>query len=262
MILVLAGTTEGSQVASLLKKYGWRVIASAVSSYGANLLSISSGGEVIEGELDQEQLSQLIKTRGVTVLVDATHPFAEQISRLAMQCAADLNIPYIRLERTDTPLPVHPLVHKLHQLEQLEEYLYPGQTVFSTLGSKHLIQVDTMIKRKKARLVARVLPQGKVIRVCEELGMNAEQIVALKGPFSKELNQQLFMHYSAELILTKDSGVIGGLDTKVEAALELNIPILVWKRPALNYPQVLHSAEDVVEYITTLNIDNIPGRFI
>jgi precorrin-6A/cobalt-precorrin-6A reductase len=88
-----------------------------------------------------------------------------------------------------------------------------------------------------------------VVRECEELGLTPESIVAVKGPFSKELNQRLFEHYGAQLILTKESGAVGGLGAKLEAAREMGIPIAVWNRPRVNYSRVFGSPEDVLQYL-------------
>ncbi|KUG05463.1 cobalt-precorrin-6x reductase [hydrocarbon metagenome] len=249
MILLLAGTYEGRQMFALLQEEGWPVIASTVSSYGAETLTAGTDGEIVRGELDKAGLIALIKAKDVSVLIDATHPFAFRISTLAMQAAEELKIDYLRLERKAMVIPEHPLVSRIKQLEEIEDYLKPEQVVFSTLGSKALPTLIPIVKRKKARLVVRVLPTAEVLRECEQLGLNAEQIIAVKGPFSKDLNQQLFMHYQAGLILSKESGIVGGLDTKMEAALDLDLPILVLSVPELDYATVMHSPQEILEYL-------------
>ncbi len=249
MILLLAGTYEGRRMFALLKREGWPVIASTVSSYGADLITADTDEEIVWGELDKAGLIALVKAKDVSVLIDATHPFASRISKLAMQAAEELQIDYLRLERKIIEIPKHPLVTRIKQLEEIEEHIEDRQVVFSTLGSKALPILLPMVKRKKARLIVRVLPTAEVIGKCEQLGLNARQIVALKGPFSKDLNQQLFMYYQAGLILSKESGVAGGLDTKIEAALELDLPILVLGLPDMDYTTVMYSPQEILEYL-------------
>jgi precorrin-6A/cobalt-precorrin-6A reductase len=53
----------------------------------------------------------------------------------------------------------------------------------------------------------------------------------MQGPFSLELNRALFKQYGAEVVVTKNSGVVGGTDTKIAAALELALPVVVINRP-------------------------------
>lgn len=245
MILVLAGTTEASQMVSLLGQKDWPAIASVTSGYGARLIS-GYNCEIIEGQLGKEQLSYLIEDKKISAVIDATHPFAQEISQIAIQVTAELKVPYIRLERPSLPLPEHPLIKTVGSLEQMEGYIKAGQTIFSTLGSKFLPLLASMANKKNARLIARVLPTKEAIRICAETGLQPEQIIAVKGPFSEALNKQLFIDYGADLIITKESGHTGGLDTKLQAAGNLNIPVLVWTRPSLDYPLISHSAEDVV----------------
>ncbi len=252
MILVLAGTTEGRELTAVLQQAGYRVSVAVVSSYGEDLLSLQAGSEVVAGRLDREGFTRWVTGQATSAVVDATHPFAEQISQLAMQVTAELGIPYIRLERPKEPLPQHPLIKSIERLEKMEEYFLSGQTVFSTLGTNHLEQLLDMSQRKAVRLVVRVLPRADVLKRCEELGLQPEQIIALKGPFSMELNRQLYLHYRADLILSKDSGQVGGLDSKIAAAMELEIPIVVWSRPVIEYPRWVNSASEVVDYLREL----------
>ena len=249
MIIVLAGSTEGRQMVSLLNEEGWANIACVVSAYGAELLQQYDSTDIYRGCLDKTGLIGLINNRGASLLLDATHPFASQISILAMEVADLCKIPYIRLERERAIIPDNPLVKRVESLEEIQDFIIAGQTVFSTLGSNHLPLVVAMVKRAEARLVARVLPVSRVVKECEALGLNPDSIIAVKGPFSKKLNQQLFKHYGAELILSKESGPEGGFNTKLEAAEDLGIPIVVWTRPSMNYPVVFHKPYEVMQYI-------------
>lgn len=248
MILVLAGTTEGREVTSLLQQEGFKVNAAVLSPYGAELLPLKDGDGLV-GPLDRGSLRGWINAKDIQAVVDATHPFALQISHLAMQVTAELSIPYIRLERPKMELPQHPLIKTVDRLEQMEAYFKAGQNVFSTLGTNHLEQLLKMAVRQKARLIARVLPLADVVGRCAEAGLSPDQIIALKGPFTQELNQHLFLHSGADLILSKDSGQVGGLDSKIQAALALGIPIVVWLRPVLEYPLLVNSASGVIDYL-------------
>jgi len=256
MIIVLAGTTEGREVIALLKPLERLLTATVVSSYGAELLESDGLCDTKQGTLDKNKLIKLIQDKDARFLVDATHPFATQISSLAMEVSAEQDINYIRLERKNSILHDYPLVHRIEKIEQIEEYLYPGQVVFNTMGSKKLSIIVPLVEKHGANLITRVLPSANVIKNCEELGLNCDHIIAAKGPFSKELNKQMFKHYGAQLILSKDSGTNGGVEAKLEAALELSIPVLVWSRPELTYPQVVYSPEEVVEYIKA-KLENI-----
>ena len=249
MIFVLAGTSEARETVKLLKESGLQVSASVVSTYGYELLASNSITYLKKGAFDKEELIRCLKERETVFLVDATHPFAGEISKLAMEVAAQLDIEYIRVERHSCELADDPLIKKVEGLDEIEQHLQRGQNVFSTLGSKNLPQIAAMVQRAGANLIARVLPLSASLRVGEDLGLKPEQIVALKGPFSKELNKALFKQYGAQVILTKESGDIGGFHEKLTAALDLNIQVIVLCRPKLNYPVVVNSPQELLKYI-------------
>ena len=252
MIIVLGGTTEGREVIAQLTRLNYPITATVVSSYGAELLENNELCDTRQGALTKSRLVQLIKDTDSRFLIDATHPFAVEISQIAMESTTEQDIYYIRLERKRIVLPQHDLITIINAIEQIEPYIFPGQTVFNTMGSKNLDLIVPLIKKYGATLVTRVLPSAGVIKKCENLGLNSDHIIAAKGPFSAEFNKQMFKHYDAQLILTKDSGTAGGLETKLQAALELNIPVLVWSRPRLSYPRLVYSAQEAVESINAL----------
>ncbi|KUO49755.1 MAG: hypothetical protein APF76_00465 [Desulfitibacter sp. BRH_c19] len=249
MIFVLAGTSEAKETIKLLRDRSFQVSASVVSNYGYELLANNGVKHLKQGSFNKEELIKCLKEMNTLYLVDATHPFAKQISALAMEVAAELKINYIRLERQSCELPDNPLIKKVTTLEEIEKYLFKGQKVFSTLGSNNLAEIVSLVKRVGANLTARVLPVSKSIKACEDLGLKPENIIALKGPFSKELNTILFKQFGAQLILTKESGNIGGFSEKIAAAIELSIPVVVLCRPVLNYPLLVNSPQEVLEYI-------------
>lgn len=256
MILLLAGSSEGKEALITLREAGYDVIASTASAYGGKLLDEAvRGNHSRTGPLDWEALIRLIREKQVDTIVDATHPFALEISQLAMLAADGTGISYIRLERPGLTLPRHPLLHTIQKLSEIKHFVTAGQTLFSTIGSRHLAELLQITTRQDILLVARVLPASGVLHSCEEMGLDPEQIIAMKGPFSREMNRQQFLHYQADVVLSKESGNAGGLDTKIEAALDLGIPILVWLRPTVSYPLRVESADEVLKIIQTRQLN-------
>ena len=85
----------------------------------------------------------------------------------------------------------------------------------------------------KTRLIARVLPTLEAIRTCEAVGLKGKQIIAMQGPFSEIMNEEMFRESGAGILLTKESGNAGGYSEKIKAALNCNMKILVLQRPTL-----------------------------
>ena len=71
----------------------------------------------------------------------------------------------------------------------------------------------------------------------------------MQGKFSVELNVELFKHANAEVIVTKNSGIIGGADTKLEAAQILNLPVVMIDRPKIFYPNLATTFDDVLNFL-------------
>ena len=72
MILVLAGTQDGREIAAGLREAGYEVIASVVSEYGRELVA-QSGVPVQAAAMDEHELQQFVVRSGIRLMIDATH---------------------------------------------------------------------------------------------------------------------------------------------------------------------------------------------
>ena len=81
------------------------------------------------------------------------------------------------------------------------------------------------------RVFPRVLPMEESLRQCRLAGIPARQIVAMQGPFSRELNLALLRQLSIAILVTKDGGPAGGMPEKLLAAQEHGAEIVVVRRP-------------------------------
>lgn len=232
MIIVLGGTTEARHLSRYLQEEGFPVRLTTVSAYGKELAKEHGVEEVLAGALDAAQLENLIRELDVQAVIDATHPFAENIRNIAQSTAHKLNIPLCRLERPAADLPEHPLLVPVDSYQAAAMKASSlGDNIFLTIGSRRLPFFTTEPSLQGKRIIARVLPEPEVLNFCHRLGLRPDQIIAVKGPFSREGNLWMFKHFGAGVVVTKDSGSIGGFQAKWEACLELNIPLVVIQRP-------------------------------
>jgi precorrin-6A/cobalt-precorrin-6A reductase len=256
MILVLAGTRDGRELASRLADNGHQVLASVVSEYGASLAKHPQV-QVHSGALDETGLANLIRNAGVKYIVDASHPYAVGISENAMKASAQTGTVYLRFERPLTPLPEYERLHVVSDARQAAQAAsLLGKTVFLTTGSRALSIFKEEPALQNCRVIARVLPDPGVIEQCIAQGFSPRDIVAIQGPFSLALNIEMFRFYQADVIVTKNGGDIGGADTKIEAAIYLNLPIVVIDRPQIEYPTLFSSIDQVVHYLKEATICN------
>ena len=251
MVFVIAGTEDGRELTGFLLNNGFEVTASVVSSYGKALLERYKGVRINEKKLDENELVGLLLNDCVEVLVDASHPYAVNISKNAMMACHKANVPYIRYERESIPLTYDKIFHVESYEAAAIKSAELGKNIFLTTGSRNLKIFVESPALKECNLIARILPTAEVLAECEKLGFNPKSIVAMQGPFSTELNIELFKHYQANVIVSKESGQIGGIDTKLTAAEKLNLPVVLIDRPAIHYDNVVADFDDVLNLCKT-----------
>ena len=232
-ILLFAGTTEGRMLAERLSEAGVRCTVSVATEYGAQVLGAGKGRTLLQGRLTQEQMEFLICEEGYTCAVDATHPFATEVSAQIRKACGAAGIPYLRLAR-DTEgesAGSGADIYEAASMREAAEILrgIPGN-LFVTTGSRDLPLLAQIIG-DPARLFVRVLPFADSLQVCADCGIPAGHVIAMQGPFTRELNEAMLRQTGASALLTKESGRTGGFDEKIAAARALGIPAVVVTNP-------------------------------
>ena len=248
-VFVMAGTEDGRKLAEFLAVNGHEVTASVVSEYGRKLLEQHAGITVSDKKLDAGELAEILRAGKFQILVDASHPYALGATRNALEACAGINLPYIRFERA-TGITGGDSVYRVESYEAAAvKAAELGRNIFLTTGSRSLKIFVESPALKNCTITARILPTAEVLSECEALGLTPKQIVAMQGPFSTELNVEMFRHAGAEVIVTKDGGQIGGVDTKIAAAGILKIPVVVIERPKISCPNVAATFEAVLKFV-------------
>ena len=246
-IFLMAGTEDGRKLAEFLLKRGVEVTASVVSDYGKKLLAQYQNISINNKKLDAAELAEFLTVGKFAALVDASHPYAVEATKNAVDACAKVNIPYLRFERATGKFERLNACHVSSYEDAAIKAAELGKNIFLTTGSKTLkIFVELL---KGCNITARVLPTAEVLAQCEKLGLTPKQIIAMQGPFSTELNIEMFKQAGAEVIVTKDSGQIGGADTKIAAAQILNLPVVIIDRPKIFYPNVAATFEEVLAFL-------------
>lgn len=253
-VLQLAGTSDARQLAVELKKSGFDIIATVVTTNAVKELE-EAGIPVLVGRLTDADIFRLIKERNSNIVVDASHPFAEEASKNAMKGAEFAEIPYIRFERPSQTFQDE-LIIEVDSYEAAANLAAEKQgNIMLTTGSKTLNTfTDRLLHLPNTRLIARMLPRKDNMEKCEQLEFPQKDIVAIQGPFSKEFNKALFKQFEVTLMITKESGKAGSVDEKIEAAKELGIETIMIKRPTIQYGTTYSTILGVIEHIK--GVDN------
>lgn len=247
MILFLAGTSDARELAVKVRQAGHDLLATVVTDSAAKSLE-EAGIPVRVGRLTSREMAAMIREKGVDTVVDASHPFAVEASKNAMEAARETGVPYIRYERPNRVYGRHPRLTVVGSYEEAaEEAARRKGVVMLTTGSKTLdLFAKRLLPEPGLRLVARMLPRTENLEKCRELGIEQKNIVAMQGPFGRELNEAIYRHFGVNVVVTKESGKAGAVDEKVEAALGMGIDVILISRPKLDYGTVFFEQEDVV----------------
>ncbi len=238
--LVFAGTTEGREAALMLARTGISVTAFTATDYGHEVLDGAADGlqnlTVESGRLSEEQIRELLLGEAPdTLVVDATHPYADQVTANIRRACMDAQKSYIRIVRKSTfagePAGVTVLAdaQAVTQWANREENI--KKKILLTTGSKDL-RIYTEIESYRDRVWPRILPDMDSLRIATELGYKKSNIICMQGPFSTEMNIAMIKSVGADVLVTKDTGATGGFDSKLEAALSSGIEAVVIGRPS------------------------------
>ncbi len=253
MIALILGTSEGREILSLLNKFTDNILISTATAYGGEILKNYKYKKLNTKPLNKEELSNMLKENQVNILIDASHPYALEVTKNAREVSKDLNIEYLRYERPSSAeeFKENKKVVFLEDYKDLNEALKNIKgNILNTSGSRNMNKILDL--KLENRIIHRVLPSVKVLEDCFNLGVKVEDLMAIKGPISKELNKAFIKDYYAKALILKDSGPQGGTKEKILACLECNIYALVIRRKKINYEREFNNIEDLVEYISSM----------
>lgn len=251
MIFVASGTQDGRGLVQHLLDEGYKVMASVVTSYGKVLLPQHPNLIINDHKLDETAMKNCLQEHHISAFVDATHPYAANVSQTAMNVCKSLNLPYIRYERAVTPLPDYAKLHIVKTYEEAAELAMGlGQHIFLTTGSNRLDLFAQTAKKYDKHIIARVLPAIASLEICEKAGVLPRDIVAIQGPFSEDLNMALYEKYNSDVVVMKNSGTLGGTETKLTAAIKMNLEIVLIDRPRIAYTNITHDYMAVSKFVS------------
>lgn len=240
-ILIFAGTTEGRKLIEKVSMGESRLnfYVSVATEYGKSLYPENlSNVVVLSGRLTSDEMVDLMKKHQFHLVIDATHPYAVDVTKNIKEACNKSNTKYIRLLRelhrgAETHITEKDLLNVqsrcVYVKDTQEAIDYLNETegkVLLTTGSKEL-EAYTKIKNYKERLFPRVLPTTEVVEKCWNLGFSAKQLICIQGPFSYEMNLAMIRQIDASYLVTKETGDVGGFYEKCEAAMEAGANLVI-----------------------------------
>lgn len=225
--LIFGGTSEGVELARELSA-NHQVTVSVATDYGALMLD-GIAVTVLVGRMDADEMAELMKKSSFSAVLDATHPYAAEVTRNIQTAAESVGLLYERILRPDGQMEDNWLMAASPE-EAAERLKTLEGNILLTTGSKDL-GVFAMLPDYKERVWVRILASEASLHQALALGYPPNHIIAMHGPFSTELNAALLRQFSIRTMVTKRSGRAGGFWEKASAAEQTQTTLLVIDRP-------------------------------
>ncbi len=253
-IFLLGGTKDSTNIITHIKEnYDAFILTTTTTEYGARLADEAGSDDTIARPLLKDEIVEIIKEGEFDILIDATHPFAKHITNTSATIASELKIPYIRFERPITNLENMDTSH-IHYAESFDDAGKLIADEFRQGNILHFAGANTMKDIVKyisvERFYPRILKVESSIKKCEELNIDPSHIIPMTGAATKEENIDLIERYDASVMITKESGEIGGVVEKIEAAGEKDVAVIMIKRPKIE----MLNKNDIVNDLNELDI--------
>lgn len=220
-VLVLGGTGEARELAGALAEHPRFEVVSSLAGRVRDP-RVPEGEVRIGGFGGPEGLADWMREHATDVLVDATHPFAERMTRSAAEAAHATGIPLLVLRRPGwTPEPGDDWrwVPSVGAAAELLPEL--GRGVFLTTGRQ---DVSAFAGLDGHRFLLRCVdpPEPPLPRQLE--------VLLDRGPYTVDGELELLRSRALDVVVTKDSG--GSMTAaKLRAARRLELPVVVVRRP-------------------------------
>ncbi len=228
-ICIFGGTTEGRKLAEFLSGQPCDVMVCVATDYGQTLLPEGEHVSVSAKRLPVGEIVSLLTEHRFDLVIDATHPYAQSITKSIARACRETGTPRWRLLRGASGVsPEHTYVETV---SDAAAFLSGTEgNILLTTGSKELAGFS-QLPGFSERVWARVLPLQSSLDACAQAGLPASHIFAMQGPFSEAMNTAMLRTIGAQYLVTKDGGAPGGFEEKESAAKSAGARLVVIGRP-------------------------------
>lgn len=214
---MLAGTGDGLPLTRALLERGWRLRLSMVTAAAARVYPSHPRLELQIGALGAAQAGDPVTAAAAALaeqltaarqqgdpfeaVVDATHPFAQRISRALELGCRQAAVPLLRLERPQEPLAGATVLEHLSQLKHQGER---GERLLLALGARQLGEAVAAAPWAVAH--ARILPMAEALRRARAAGLSDERLACLRPSRDGAIEAALLRQWQINVVLCRQSG--------------------------------------------------------
>ncbi|WP_109481684.1 cobalt-precorrin-6A reductase [Paraburkholderia sp. C35] len=240
-VLLLGGTGDALQIARQLE--------------ARDVYSLAGLGRVPEGLACEvrvggfggvEGLARFIDSERITLVIDATHPYAAQMSANAAAACHEAGVPCWALRRAGWTSQSGDDWRMVDGWDGLIDAIRPFKRVLFTSGREPLAHLDEI-----------PVHQYWIVRCLDaHPGNERARIIDARGPFDIDGERALFALNHIDVLVTKNSGG-AATQAKLDVARELNVPVVMMQRPTL--PDVDREFDSPAQLLRALNEEDWSG---
>jgi precorrin-6A/cobalt-precorrin-6A reductase len=236
-ILLLGGTGDALQIARRLGPdhvYSLAGLGKVPTDLACTVRVGGFGGA--------DGLARYLDDERIGLLVDATHPYAAQISANAFAASRAAHVPCWALRRPAWQPQTGDDWRMVDNWAELTSALAPFSRPLFTLGREPLAHLDEIPAH-----------QHWIVRCLEAHPGNAQaRILDARGPFTVEGERSLFSAGRIDVVISKNSGG-NATEAKLEVARERSLPVIMLRRPDLpSVEREFTRAADLLDALQTL----------
>ena len=185
-------------------------------------------------------LMHYLRTKAITHVIDATHPFAAQMSRHAIQATNALSLPLIALERSPWTSGPGDTWRFFNDIPAMAAALPATPTrIFLAIGRQNLTEFAACPQHHYLL---------RLVDAPGDLPLPNTSVVISKGPFTLAGDLALMRDHGTELVIAKNAGGEAAR-AKLDAARALGLPVWLADRPALPPRQTADTPAEVMDWL-------------
>ena len=251
-VWILSGTSDGPVIAKRLLELNYSVFVSVLTQRAGKAYTKNPKLHIITGKLDnKDQIINFIKKNKVKYVVDATHPFAELISKKLNNACKEVNAPLLLFERKSQVSNADNIIY-IDNLQGMNKGDLENKNILLAIGSRFLNDTAKYYMNFKANVFARVLPTYESIT--KAFGSCIEKSnIAILEPSKNELGileKKLCDFWKIDYVLCRESGSYSQKNWE-SIITGSKMKLFLVKRPKLknDFSLSFHSYENLINHI-------------
>ena len=247
-VWILSGTSDGPPIVKRLLKLKYSVTVSVVSYKASTVYPLNQRLSIVTGRLnDVQEFKDFIILNNIDYVIDATHPFATNVSEKLYQACLQLSKPIFRFERNYLKDSFNSKCEYINDLNGVDGSLVRNKNLLLAIGSKYLENTAQHYLDLGANLFARIISTPESISKAFSSGIKNSNI-AILNPTKNEgyiLEMYLCKYWNIDYVLCRDSGGYSQMIWR-KVSLKTNVRFFLLKRPKIYRNTFVFSKYDLL----------------